>query len=186
MHVRKFLREAIRPEPMQNLTWPLPFANLLTLVFELNGLPIAENEEINRAYPTFGQREWQHSISRIPQQVGVPVDEAQNPVHVHSPHLVPPVPSQGNPLYMTREEYLQLQHSVDQVYSTFRDHHQSLMELRTDFQAHRDYSQATFDQLHALQLDIQQWVQDEAFETRSLMQALFAQHFPPPPPPDSP
>ncbi|GMP62300.1 hypothetical protein CsSME_00024454 [Camellia sinensis var. sinensis] len=54
MHLRKFLREAVQPEPMQNLTWPLPFANLLTLVFELNGLPIAENEEIDRAYPTFG------------------------------------------------------------------------------------------------------------------------------------
>ncbi|CAL5398226.1 unnamed protein product [Camellia sinensis] len=67
MHLRKFLREAVRLEPMQNLTWPLLFANLLTLVVELNGLPIVENEEIDRAYPTFGQREWQHSISRIPQ-----------------------------------------------------------------------------------------------------------------------
>ena len=78
---------------MQNLTWPLPFANLLTLVFQLNHLHIAEDEEIDRGYPTFGQREWQHSISRIPQQVSAPVDEAQDPVHDQPPHpafLVPP------------------------------------------------------------------------------------------------
>ncbi|XP_028119335.1 DEAD-box ATP-dependent RNA helicase 38-like isoform X2 [Camellia sinensis] len=182
MHLRKFLREAVRPNPMQNLTWPLPFANLLTLVFELNHLRIAEDEEIDRGYPTFGQREWQHSISRILQPVGVLVDEAQYPVHDHPPHPVPPVPPQGDPLYMTREKYLQLQHSVDQVHSTLRDHHQSLMELRRDFQAHRDYSRAIFDQL----LAHQQRVQEDTFETRSLMQALFAQHLLPPPPPPPP
>lgn len=85
------------------------------------------------------------------------------------------------------------------------------MGLRMDFQAHRDHSQAAFDQLHARQFDIQQSVaslqtdfysyqessqqrfnqlgqrvQDESFEARSLMNALFAQHFPLPPPPDSP
>ncbi|CAL5436857.1 unnamed protein product [Camellia sinensis] len=49
MHVRKFLRETVRPQPMQKLTWPLPFANLLTLVIELNDLLIASNEEIDRA-----------------------------------------------------------------------------------------------------------------------------------------
>ena len=92
MHLRKFLREAVRPDLMQNLTWPLPFANLLTLVFQLNHLPIAEDEEIDRGHPTFGQREWQHSISRIPQPVGAPVNEAQDPVPDHPPHLVPPVP----------------------------------------------------------------------------------------------
>ncbi|CAL5423244.1 unnamed protein product [Camellia sinensis] len=183
LHMQKFLREAVRPTPLQNLTWPLPFANLLTLMFELNHLPIAEDEEIDRGYPTFGRREWQHSISRIPQPVGAPVEEAQDPVHDHPAHPVPPVPPHGDPLYMTREEYFQLQHSVDQFHHTLRDHHQSLMELRTDFQAFRDYSQVRFDQLHADNLAIQQQGQDNAFETRALMQALFAQHFPPPPPP---
>ncbi|GMP98195.1 hypothetical protein CsSME_00046168 [Camellia sinensis var. sinensis] len=196
---------------MQSLTWPLPFANLLTLVFELNGLSMDSNEEIDRVYLTFSQREWQHSISRIPQQVGAPVDEAQDPVYDQPPHPVSLVPPKGHSFYMTREEYLQLQHSVDQVHSTLHDHHQSLMELHTDFQAYRDYSQVAFDQLNARQLDIQQSVaslqtdfytyressqqcfdqlgqrvQNEAFETCSLMNALFAQHFPPPPPPNSP
>ncbi|GMP61822.1 hypothetical protein CsSME_00024134 [Camellia sinensis var. sinensis] len=183
MHLQKFLHEAVRPTPMQNLTWPLLFANLLTLVFELNHLPIAEDEEIDRGYPTFGQREWQHSISRIPLPIGARIDEAQDPVPDHPAHPVPSVPPQGDPLYMTREEYLQLQHSGDQVHRTLRDHHQSRMELRTDFQAHRDYSQARFNQLHTDNLAIRQQGQDDAFETHTLMQALFAQHFPPPPPP---
>ncbi|CAL5391128.1 unnamed protein product [Camellia sinensis] len=74
-----------------------------------------------------------------------PVDEAQDPVHDQPPPTTSPVPSQGDPFYMTREEYLQFQHSVDQVHNTLHDHHQILIGLRMDFQAHRDYSQATFE-----------------------------------------
>lgn len=79
---------------------------------------------------------------------------------------------------MTREEYLQLQQSVEQVHNTLRDHHQILMGLRTDFQAHRDYSQAAFEQLNVRQLEIQQSVaslQTNFYTYRESSQQLFDQ-----------
>ncbi|CAL5408696.1 unnamed protein product [Camellia sinensis] len=106
-------------------------------------------------------------------------DALANPNDVPVEPAVAPAPAPP-PFRMTRAQYQALLDNQAAIL-------QSVVDLRADLQAYRDHSQMVFDgyqqSIASLQTDFDQLgarIHDEAFETRTLMHALFEQHFSPP------